>query len=66
MKKQLLHLGKGLSKTEQKEINGGGGMPQCSYENAPSDCGYGFWCPDTTRICTPCDTSSAGEYGCNF
>lgn len=64
MKKQILNFGKALNKAEQKTINGGG-MIECSYENAIDDCGTGFWCPDSTRRCTPCDVYSANETGCS-
>jgi len=42
MKKQLLNLGKGLNKIEQKEINGGGGGH--AFCGVFSDCPAGQGC----------------------
>ncbi len=60
MKKQILNLGKALSKTEQKQINGG--TSQCVFYDDPyggtcSACcklvGIGVCVPDTTQLCMP-------------
>ncbi|WP_160112156.1 hypothetical protein [Aquimarina sp. AU58] len=40
MKNHILNLGKVLTKTQQKQINGGGGHPECySHQDCPGSMG---------------------------
>jgi len=49
MKKQILNLGKGLSKSEQKLVHGGGGHQECASH---SECPAGQGCCDMSFCVT--------------
>ncbi|GFD82320.1 hypothetical protein KUL118_51820 [Tenacibaculum sp. KUL118] len=60
MKKSILTLGKVLNKTDQKQINGGGGLVVCSMEvgGCPCNCWWdeeGKCVTDPNAFTTPCD-----------
>ncbi|MEW7280510.1 hypothetical protein ABW636_18135 [Aquimarina sp. 2201CG1-2-11] len=60
MKKQILNLGKTLSKKAQQQINGGGASPDCHRLREGDSCGPNLVCqrPDQDArylICVPYD-----------
>lgn len=60
MKKSILKLGKSLSKTKQKSINGGGPIGFC---NANGDCPSGSYCLNHFCHTTGSDSGSGSGNG---
>ncbi|AZJ35148.1 hypothetical protein [Tenacibaculum singaporense] len=56
MKKSILNLGKELTKTDQKQVNGGIGSGSCT--------GSGSWCCVQTQWGEFCDAGRCTQYGC--